>query len=367
MNTKLSIKILKKLGFEENQVQKKKPPQKRVTIKDIAARARVSLRTVTLVMNNTGRISAATRKRVLDIVKSMNYRPNIIAKGLVSNKTYLFGVNLPTMDFSFIHIIIAEMERKCIELNYELLLATTKFPDFALLENDISGIENSLERLLNRRADAIVCLPDVRAMKYYEEIISAGIPLLQLLRIVPELPCPVIKVDNEKGMHTAVTHLLDKGLRTIGFLKYKEAGFQEASDRFTGFRRACEERGISPDEDRLVQSCDLTVKGGYEATLGLLKRNPHLEAIVAATDYAALGAMRACRDKGKRTPEDISIIGFDDMEFALYQGYRSLTTVRQPKEALGALAVDYLYRMINGEQVQSVVLEPELILRESSL
>jgi LacI family transcriptional regulator len=340
---------------------------KRITIKDIAAQAGVSLRTVSLVMNESGRISTATRKRVLEIAAAMNYRPNPIAQSLVNRRTYLFGVNLPYLDVSFNHAIIAGMERKCVELDYELLLSSNKFSTFSYLENDIPIMEKSLDRLVYRRVDGIVSVPDVRAIKSYQAIIANDIPLLQLLRNIPELPCPSIMVNNERGMYLAVKHLMDRGLREIAFLHYEDARFQEAANRYRGYLSAFREQGIAVDLGRMVVPCDLTFPGGIEAARRLLRINPHVEAIVAATDYAALGVMRACVEAGKNIPGDISVIGFDDMDFASFQGHQTLSTVRQPKEQLGILAAEYLYRMVQGEEVTSLVLEPELIIRESSV
>jgi LacI family transcriptional regulator len=341
--------------------------KKQITIKDIAVRAGVSLRTVSLVINESGRISEATRKRVLEIAAAMNYRPNPIAQSLVNRRTYLFGVNFPYLDVSFNHAIIAGMERKCVELDYELLLSSNKFSSFSYMENDIPIMEKSLDRLIYRRVDAIVSVPDIRAIKSYREIIANDIPLLQVLRNISELPCPSILVNNERGMYLAVKYLLDRGLREIAFLHYGDAKFEEAAYRYRGYLRAFQEQGIAADFDRLVVACDLTFQGGIDATRRLLQINPKLEAIVAATDYAALGVVRACTEAGKNIPGDISVIGFDDMDFAFLQGSQSLSTVRQPKEQLGILAAEYLYRMAQGEKVPSLILEPELIIRESSI
>jgi len=340
--------------------------KKAVRIKDIATLANVSLRTVSLVLNNSGRISPATRERVKAIASELNYSPNMMAKGLVNNRTYLFGVNFPYLDLSFVHSIIAGMERKCIDLNYELLLSSTNFNTISFLDSDIPLIESSLHRLSQRGVDGIVCLPDIRAYNSYDSALKNGMPLLQILRVVPDLPAPYIYVNNERGMYLATKYLLDGGHQSIGFLNYLDPQFEEVAARFRGYLRAMAESNNSIDTKKYSIACDLTQKSGYEATKTLLTRCPKTTAIIAATDYAAIGAMRACMDMGKKIPEDISIIGYDDMDFAELQGFRTLSTVRQPKEQLGALAAEYLYRMVQGEKVESTILEPELIIRESS-
>jgi DNA-binding LacI/PurR family transcriptional regulator len=340
---------------------------RRATIKDIAAEAKVSLRTVSLALNNAGRISQATRQRILGIAEVMNYQPNLAARGLVNNRTYLFGASFARLNLSFANTVVAGIEKKCIELNYELLLTSINFKDIAQLDNDIPVMKKSLERLIYRRVDGIISFPDRRVMKIYQKILGGQIPLIQVFRSIPELPCPFIKVDNQQGTYDAACYLFDKSIEDIGFLKYTNNKFEEAADRYRGYQKALEERDRKADPEKLSVPCDLTVQGGYEAALKLLKAAPKLRAILAATDYAALGCMRACLEKKKKIPEEISIIGFDDMEFAAFQGYRPLSTVRQPKEGLGILAVEHLYRMVNGETVPSVTLKPELVIRESSV
>jgi DNA-binding LacI/PurR family transcriptional regulator len=297
----------------------------------------------------------------------MNYQPNLAAKGLVSNRTYLFGANFARVNLSFVNTIIAGIEKKCIELNYELLLTSINFKDIAQLDNDIPVMKKSLERLLYRRVDGIISFPDRRVMKIYKKILDRQIPLIQIFRSIPELPCPFIKVDNLRGTYDAARYLLGKGIEHIGFLKYMNPKFEEAADRYRGYQKAMAEWDRKADTEKLSVPCDLTVQGGYEAALKLLRTVPNLRAIMTATDYAALGCMRACLEEKKKIPEEISIIGFDDMDFAAYQGYQPLSTVRQPKESLGTLAVEHLYRMVNGETVPSVILEPELVIRESSV
>jgi DNA-binding LacI/PurR family transcriptional regulator len=352
---------------EMSELSSEKKRKKRVTIKDISAAAQVSIRTVSLALNNAGRISHATRKKVLKIAQKLDYRPNILARGLVSNKTYLFGVNIPYLDLSFVNTIITGMEQKCIELNYELLLTSMGVSDISFSDYDIETLKHSLERLIFRHVDGILCFPaGDSALKYYQKILEQGIPLIQLLRPIPALACPTITVDNERGMYLAVKHLIGGGRRKIGFIGYRDSNFQEVKDRLAGYLRAFRESGLKTNPDRMVAPCGLDFRGGYEAAISLLKRNPKLDAIVAATDYAAAGAVRACMDRGKKVPEAISIIGYDDMNFAELQGYKTLSTVRQPKRQIGVLAAEMLYRMVQGEAVSSVILEPDLILRESS-
>jgi len=343
-------------------------PQKKknITIKDISAAAGVSIRTVSLVLNNTGRISDTTRKKILRIAEKLDYHPSILARGLVSNKTYMFGVNIPYLDLSFANAVITGMEQKCIELQYELLLSSFGVSDISYLDYDTGTLKTSLKRLMLRHVDGIACFPIESDLEQYERILKQGIPLIQFLRTIPSLACPSISVDNKKGMYLAAKYLLDTGRRNIGFLNYHDPHFSEVKDRYSGYISAFEDTAIPLDRERYVISCDLDFRGGYEAAKTLIQRCPKLDAIVSPTDYAAAGAVRACLDLNKKVPEKISIIGYDDMDFTELQGYKSLSTVRQPKRQIGFLAIDMLYRSVRGEAVSSVVLEPELVLREST-
>jgi LacI family transcriptional regulator len=340
--------------------------QKRTTIKDIASRAGVSIRAVSLAINGEKGVSTATRETILRIAKDMDYTPNVFARGLAGNKSFLIGVNFPYLNFSFLSAILAGIEKRTVNFGYEILLCSSSYDGIAFMENDLDNERRAVERMLSRRVDAIVCLPDPRAYELYKGVLDKGIPVLQLLRTVPHLPAPFLRVDNESGAFDETNHLLELGHRQVGFIGYLDDSFTEVNERHRGYQRAMMNRDYSLDFGRVTVGCDLSYEGGFSAMKTLLERSPLVTAAVVATDYAALGAVSACLDSGLRVPEDISVVGFDDLQVAALQTSHPLTTVCQPKELLGELAFDLAYKMINGETVESVTLRPPLVIRKSS-
>jgi len=340
--------------------------RRQVTIKDIAQRTGLSNRTVSLSLNGQGKVAQDTRDHVREVARELGYRPNLLAKGLVENKTFMIGAIFPIIGISFVNRIIAGMERECIKRDYEILLCSSSAPRISMFLPDLEFERGSVQRMLRRRVDGIICLPDPRAYSVYSEVVAEGIPLLQVLRRIPGLDTPYLIVDNELGAFEATRHLIELGHRSIGFLKSDDPSFEEINSRYQGYLRAIIKYSLSLDLDRVTEPCDLGFEGGYIAAKALLSRAVELTAIVAPTDYAALGAMRACSEAGVRIPEDISVVGYDDLDIACYQVDKPLTTVKQPKEDFGAAAFDMLYSLIQAERVEPRVLAPELVVRASS-
>lgn len=340
--------------------------KRQVTIKDIAQRMGLSNRTISLALNGQGRISQETRKQVLEVARELGYRPNLLAKGLVENKTFAIGVIFPIIGVSFVNRIIAGMEMACIQSDYEIILCSSSSSSLPMILPDLEFERGSVQRMIRRRVDGVICLPDPRAYAEYAEVLSEGIPLLQLFRRVPGLDAPCLGVDNEKGSFDATMHLIELGHRSIGFLRYEDSSFEEINSRYQGYLKALVQSSVSLDLERFAESCDLTFEGGYRAGKLLLARAPEVTAVVAPTDYAALGFMRACSELGRRIPEDISIVGFDDLDIAYYQVEHPLTTIKQPKEEFGAKAFEMLYALIQGHTVESENMSPELVLRAST-
>jgi DNA-binding LacI/PurR family transcriptional regulator len=330
----------------------------KITIKDIAKEIGVSPRSVSYALNGTGRISSDTRERIIKRAKELNYQPNILAKGLVEQKTYLIGVVLPYLSNSFFARIINGIEQSCVNDGFDILLGNSSSAGRAEM-----GVIN---RIVNRKVDGIICCPDPKYYEFYRELWETGIPLVQIMTHVKGIDAVSLFVDDEGGGYTATKHLLELGHKNIGFISYQKEFYQEIHLRRQGYQRALIERGVSLDLARYTEASDLTIQGGYSAAKALLLRNSALSAIFASTDTAAIGAVQACLDMGKRVPEDISVIGYDDIDLAAHQIGYPLTTIAQPKEEIGERSFDMLKRLIRSEPVQSVQLKPTLIPRKTT-
>lgn len=332
--------------------------KKNITIKDIAKKVGVSPRSVSLALNKEGRLSAGTRELILKTAEEMHYRPNILAKGLVKQRTFLIGVVVPYLTTSFFPRILSGIEERCLEKHYDILLGNSSHP-----ERSEKGI---IQRMIDRQVDGIICCPDPKYYEFYEAIMSIGKPLVQIMTHVKGIHALSVLVDDVRGGELATSHLIELGHRKIGFLSFGDTYYEEINLRREGYRKALLKKGIALDPDYFEESCDLSRKGGYEATNRLIRRNPDMTAVFCSTDTAALGAVECCINAGKKVPEDISIVGYDDLDLAAEQIRYPLTTVAQPKEGVGTIAFEMLYRLIEKQPVQSVQLSPHLICRATS-
>ena len=326
------------------------------TLKDIAEATGVSPRAVSAALNNTGRVSEKTRERILRVAKEMNYQPNILARGLVQRRTYLLGALFPYASVSFFNQIISGIEQECTRFGYDLLLGNASLLD----EREEP---QALMRLLNRNVDGVLCAPDPRAHALFQRFVGGRIPVIQVMTRVPDVSLPYIGVDNERGGYIATKHLLELGHTRIGFLASDRTWYAEINDRNDGYMRALMEAGIKMNPDDYKAHCDLTYEGGMHGTRTLLTRSPGTTAIFAPTDHAALGAVQAALALGRRVPDDCSVIGYDNLELAERQIAYPLTTVAQPKEEVGVKAFELFRRALDGEPVESILLQPELVLR----
>ncbi|MFW5785675.1 MAG: LacI family DNA-binding transcriptional regulator [bacterium] len=332
---------------------------KAATIKDIALTVGVSPRSVSAALNNSGRVSPATRERILTVAKEMNYRPNILARGLVQNRTYLLGAVFPYASVSFFNEIISGIEKECSLHGYDLLLGNASLID----EHEEP---HALMRLVNRNVDGILCSPDPRAYRLFSRFVDESLPLIQVMTRVQGLDLPYVGVDNEAGGYVAARHLLDLGHERVGFLHTNRSWYAEINDRHAGYVRALLEAGVRIDLSKYMVPCDLSIDGGYSATRLLLERAPEVQAIFAPTDYAAIGAIRACVDAGRSVPEECSVVGYDDLELARRQIVYPLTTVAQPKQEIGSIAFQLFQRVVAGEEVAPVLKAPSLVVRRTT-
>ncbi|MBN2655520.1 MAG: LacI family DNA-binding transcriptional regulator [Spirochaetales bacterium] len=335
--------------------------RKRVTIKDIAREVGVSAHSVSLALNNQGRISEPVRKKILETADRMNYRPNILARGLVQGRTYLLGFICPAIHESFFASILSGVEEKCSRKGYDVILGNA-------FGRDIKTESDALSRILDRKVDGIIAAPDPRAYSVYEPLVSEGIPFVQIMTRIPGLNAPSLSVDNEYGGYIAARHLIELGHSNIGFINTDLPFYEEISQRYKGYTRALLSLEQSVNPQQLSVACEnlIDIEQSKEAAKKLLMENRSISAVFAPTDHAAIGVVNACLELGKRVPEDISVIGFDDIDLAHYQIMRPLTTISQPKQEQGYLAFEMIEQLISGEKISDRIIKPELITRTTT-
>ena len=339
------------------------PSKKRSTSLDVAKLAGVSRTTVSLVLNNIVgvSISAATRQRVLDAAKKLNYSPNIAGKKLVSGKSYTIGLVLcqsPEQIFTdaFLPQVILGVEQAAIQQGFHVLLKPVDPNDTGgytrlIAENHVDGI-----LLSGPRQD------DAALMNLHRQ----RVPIL-LMGQLPGTDIPFVDVDATAGAELAVDHLIECGHQRIGMITNAPLWYTSAQQRRDGYLRALE-RAKLPLDEALIKEGNYTPGSGFEAMKSLLALIPGLTAVFVASDVVALGAMLAIKEAGLRIPKDIALVGFDDIPLAEYYD-PPLTTIRLPAFGLGWAGGERLIRIIQGEGLHdtSLLLESKLITRQSSM
>ncbi|WP_176012838.1 LacI family DNA-binding transcriptional regulator [Victivallis sp. Marseille-Q1083] len=331
------------------------PAAKPATLKDIASRLGISCRAVSMGINGTGRLSAATREKILATARELDYVPNVVARSLVMRKSYLIGAVVPYINKSFFANIIAGIEDVVFERDFSLILA-----------NFYPGIENerqAFRHLLKRKIDGVVITPGKDLIEDYCEL-AAAMPVVQIMDHLPEVGSHFVMVDNDRGARTAARHLLELGHRRIGLICHKDEPLP-IRQRQAGFCDELKKAGYELSRE-YIEDGQMSILGGETAAHRLLARAPELTALFAVSDYAALGAIRAALKMEYRIPEDLSVIGFDDLEIAAEQLLYPLTTIAQPKEEIGHLAGNMLLDLLQGKATASRLLDAPLVVRATT-
>lgn len=332
-----------------------------ITIKDVAKLAGVSISTTSLAINNRPGVREETRRRVLDAVQKLNYRPNRIAQGLVKNKTNNIDVIVSGPKYGFFSSpILFEVIKGLAEViktsGYHLVLKVTT------AEEEVGFIE---EQVNGHGCDGMIVWGTRMSEENFAALSQAPIPVVAVARYLKNIPIASVTVDDYKGGYLGTKHLLELGHRRIGFIGHLQ-GISSAEDRFRGYKQALREFGVDIDRN-LVISADFYQESGHQAMQELLpQRARGLSAVFAASDLMALGAIKAAIESGLRVPEDLSVVGFDNMPNADLL-LVPLTTIATPLHKLGEAAAVKLLKLLRHEEVEShTTLDVELIVRGST-
>lgn len=329
----------------------------RPTIYDVAREAGVSTATVSRALNRSGQIAPTTRKAIEEAVERLGYRPNTIARSLVTKSTQTIAFLLPDITNPFYASLVSGIQQVALESDHTMLLCTT--------EGDPEREAEYLSLLRAKQVDGALVdglvLPPDRIARFVDD----GFPIVCLDRDVDSKSVPLVQVDNRRGARLATDHLLELGHRRIAHV----AGATElriSAERRSGYRDALVRAGLRHDP-ALVSTGGFTEDGGYEATRSLLESGAEFTAVFAANDLSAIGVINAITESGRNVPGDISVVGFDDIRLSAYT-WPPLTTIRQPAVEIGQRATEILIGMINGRRARKLryLLEPTLVLRGST-
>jgi len=344
-----------------------------VTIRDVAKESGFSSTTVSIVLNNAPLaryIPAVTKKRIEQTAKNLGYRPNLFARSLRSKRSHTVGVMVFDMTDPYCTLVLRGIENTLYQSSY--------LPILTDVHNERSRFERYLEMLLDRRVEALIVVAnwlfvDIDVLADLEK---SRIPTAMIGRELRTDSISSVMVDNELGAHAALEHLHSLGHRKIAFIRGPKT-LADSAPRWQGIRSFAKSSGLELDPRLILdlpESRDpiSSFEAGYKLTEDLLKqKRPPFTALMAFDDMTAFGAIRALAKAGLRVPDHCSVIGFDDVAASsLYTP--SLSTVRQPMEAMGAMAVSIIVDGINAVQEKREVfavhrkVAPELAVREST-
>jgi LacI family transcriptional regulator len=332
---------------------------RRVTLKELAEHLSLSRTTISMILNDVPeatRFPEETRQRVVESARKLGYRPNYFARSLGKKRTYLIGVIAPDFGNGYEAAILSGFQRCLLNTGYTTFISTHLWSS--------SLLQRHIETLCDRGAEGLLLINSTPSE-------SPGIPAVTICTDRSPIWSTRVSINNAIGIGKAIDHLVGLGHREIAFIKGPE-GSGDTEERWNAVLATCKTLGVRVDPCLTVQLERLDPPGTRHAEEGriaaqeLLRRGKPFTAVVAFNDISALGAMTALREGGHKVPEDVSIMGFDDIEFASI-AYPPLTTIRQPLHEMGASAAELLLRKLtNDERVQNLRVRPELIVRSST-
>lgn len=328
------------------------------TMKDVARLAGVSTSTVSHVINNDRYVSPSMRTRIETAIKVLNYAPSALGRNLKMKTTRTIGMLMTNSNNPFFSEVVQGVEHSCYELGYNLIICNT--------EGDSQRMYNNLEALLQKSVDGILSmcegnqsLPDDIFSRY------PALPIVMMDWSPFTDRCDIIQDNSLDGAILATRYLIEQGYRRIACIAGPSNNTQ-AQRRLTGYYQALQQAGLSMPT-RYQVAGDFRFASGAQAMHQLLKCHPRPDAVFCSNDAMAIGAYQALYQQGLLVGQDIALIGYDDIEFAAFMN-PPLTTIHQPKQALGQLAVETLLeRMQNSDApLQILTLTPELVIRSSA-
>jgi DNA-binding LacI/PurR family transcriptional regulator len=329
-----------------------------VTIRDVAKIAGVSISTVSHVINKTRYVSPELRKKVNDIMKKLDYEPNLLASSLKTKKTGTIGLVISDSSNLFFAFMQTYIENIFTSQGFSLIVSNSHYD----LEKEIEV----LKMMRSKRVDGILIVPENIDSRQMESIDRSGIPIVIIEREIQGAKLDSVLIDNRIGSFNATEYLIGLGHRRIGYLD-RMVDKSHSIERKKGYLSALRKNNIEIREELIIRS-GFSCEDGYKATKYLINLKESASAILTFGDFAALGSIKYIYDKGLSVPDDISIIGFTDMPICDYTR-PSLTTIKYPVSEIAKASSNILLSRIkepNGFHKKKIILKPKLIIREST-
>lgn len=325
------------------------------TMRDVAKLAGVTQPTVSYVINGTARVSDEVKEKVHQAIRELNYKPNYFARGLKTNKSRMIGIIIPDIMNEYYAGMIHTMEHYLAELGYAVIISSTNY--------DVDAESKSIRHLIDYNVEGIIVAYQIRSpegLKILADSEKAAV-ILEGGDKCSNIPC--IHTDNYDGGYTAAQYLIDHGRKKIAYVG-QNADIQALDDRCRGYKDAMRDNQLLY-EGMLYEACGPADKWEEGRRLGKILAHKEIDAMIVSSDVLAVGIIKAIMTEGKKIPEDVAVIGYDDIPLAQVF-VPALTTMAQPVAQMCKLAVQTVTQNIKVEKIQREILKASLIERETT-
>jgi LacI family transcriptional regulator len=328
-----------------------------VRVSDVARLAGCSTATVSRVQNTPDLVSAETRERVQAAIRALSYMPNSAARALRSNRSRMIGIVIPTLNHA-IYASLVDAAQQCLASEgYSLLVATFDY--------DLDREKEQTAVLIERGAEGLVLVGESHHPEFYPMLAAADIPYINTYVFQPDGPHPCVGIDNRQASSEIAEFLCGLGHRTFGVICALMEGNDRATTRVAGIREALTRHGIQLDPSAIIER-PYSIPSGREALRMLQALNPRPTAVICGNDILAFGALIECHEMGLRVPHDMSVVGFDNLDFTAHIN-PPLTTMDVPAKEMGDGAARFLLDTLKGRTtMRKIRLEPQLIARRTT-
>jgi LacI family transcriptional regulator len=326
------------------------------SIKDVAREAGVSIATVSRVLNDVDVVNEETKKRVVEAIKKLGYRPNIVARSLKTQRTRTIGIIIPDISNQFYPEIVRGAEDVANIYDYNIILCNTDL--------NIEKEMEYLKVLKEKMVDGVLYMSNSLEPNILSLIKQLQFPMVLVESKSKGEDIPSVTIDNEKAAYDGVTYLIKKGNKRIAYIGAGEDIVNASAMRYRGYKKALEKNNLTLDENRIYFTSS-RARNGYKGINVILSKTK-IDSIFCTSDEIAVGVINALRDNGIRVPEDIDVMGFNNVYLASVF-YPKLTTISQPIYDMGSIGMRMLIKMINKEKLEerNYILPHELIERDS--
>lgn len=328
------------------------------TIKDVAKRANVSIATVSRIVNNQTGYSEKTKKKVLEAIEELGYQPNAVARGLINRRTHTIGVLFPKLSSTFVTDLLSGIEKATHEAGSSLIVCHT--------ESNGEKTMKYLQLLNEKRIDGIIFTSAPLIDEYYQYISKMNVPLVLLSTESYAYNVPYVKVNDRHAAYTATQYLIKQGHKNIGMISGNKDDLIAGRPRIDGFISALQDHNLPYDEQKIVTNQGFSFSDGLGSLKTLLDQSPDITAIFAASDELAMGAISAAYQLGIKVPDELSIIGYDNLSIA-EMAIPPLTSVAQPLTEMGEVAANMLFEILNHDKVVESRIMPHQIKERNSV